>query len=53
MQTEVLQLVSSAIALDRDAPDRDERIGEVRKGINTWVAKYRRSDKFAGRPSYG
>ncbi|KAI8465021.1 MAG: photosystem II Pbs27 [Monoraphidium minutum] len=51
--SEVLALVSSAIALDKDAPDRDERVAEIRKGINGWVAKYRRNDKFAGRPSYG
>jgi hypothetical protein len=49
----VLQLVRDAVALPRDAPDREERVAEVRKGINTWVAKYRRNDKFAGRPSYG
>lgn len=24
----------------------------MRTSINTWVAKYRRSDKFAGRPSF-
>lgn len=51
-QAAVLDLVVSAVALDKDAPDRDERVAEVRKGINSWVAKYRRSDKFAGRPSY-
>jgi hypothetical protein len=53
LQSAVLQLVSSAVALDKDAPDRDDRIAEVRKGINSWVAKYRRNEKFAGRPSYG
>ncbi|GBF95184.1 photosystem II repair protein, chloroplastic [Raphidocelis subcapitata] len=49
----VLQLVTGALALEKDAPDREERVAEVRKGINGWVAKYRRSEKFAGRPSYG
>jgi hypothetical protein len=52
-QGAVLQLVSSVLAIEKDAPDRDERIGEVRKSINSWVAKYRRNEKFAGRPSYG
>ena len=48
----MLQLVAAAVALDKDAADRDERIAETRTRINSWVAKYRRSDKFAGRPSY-
>lgn len=26
---------------------------QLRKDINSWVAKYRRDDKFSGRPSYG
>jgi hypothetical protein len=52
-QAQVLQLVTGALTLEKDAEDRDERIAEVRKTINTWVAKYRRNDKFAGRPSYG
>ena len=25
----------------------------VRKATNNWVAKYRRDNKFGGRPSYG
>jgi len=48
----VLDLVTSAIAIEKDAPDREERIQVVRQGINSWVAKYRRNEKFAGRPSY-
>ena len=41
------------VTLDKDAPNREERIADVRKQINTWVAKYRRNEQFAGRPSYG
>lgn len=52
VQTTVLQLVTDAVGLEKDAPNRDEKIAEVRQGINTWVAKYRRDDTFAGRPSY-
>jgi hypothetical protein len=26
---------------------------QLRKDINSWVAKYRRDDKFSGKPSYG
>jgi hypothetical protein len=26
---------------------------QLRKDINSWVAKYRRDEKFSGRPSYG
>jgi uncharacterized CHY-type Zn-finger protein len=25
---------------------------QLRKDINSWVAKYRRDDKFSGKPSY-
>jgi hypothetical protein len=26
---------------------------QLRKDINSWVAKYRRDTKFSGKPSYG
>lgn len=26
---------------------------QLRKDINAWVAKYRRDDKFSGKPSFG
>lgn len=48
----ILAEVNGAIAMDRDDPARDEKIGQVRKDINQWVAKYRRNDQFSGRPSF-
>lgn len=48
----ILTKVNGAIALERDDPARDEKIGEIRKDINGWVAKYRRDEKFSGRPSF-
>lgn len=34
------------------AQERDAKIRGVRDGINSWVATYRRDQKFSGRPSY-
>lgn len=41
------------LALAKDDPDRDEKIKNLRKEINTWVAKYRREPKVSGKPSFG
>ena len=49
----VLRDVSAAISLDKNDPSKEEMINKIRKQTNNWVAKYRRDNKFAGRPSYG
>ncbi|KAK9846515.1 hypothetical protein WJX81_005765 [Elliptochloris bilobata] len=49
----VLKAVSSAISLGKDEPGKEDVISSVRKQTNEWVAKYRRDNSFAGRPSYG
>jgi hypothetical protein len=49
----VITNVRSAALLERNAPNREETMNEVRKEINDWVARYRRDTSFSGRPSYG
>jgi photosystem II Psb27 protein len=41
------------MALDRNAPDHDDKVKALRKEINVWVAKYRREPKVSGKPSFG
>jgi photosystem II Psb27 protein len=50
---DVITNVRSAALLERNAPNREETMNEVRKEINDWVARYRRDTSFSGRPSYG
>eukprot|EP01023_Acetabularia_acetabulum_P064420 TRINITY_DN832_c0_g1_i1.p1 TRINITY_DN832_c0_g1~~TRINITY_DN832_c0_g1_i1.p1 ORF type:complete len:176 (-),score=38.96 TRINITY_DN832_c0_g1_i1:368-895(-) len=42
-----------AVELPRDAENREAVALATRKEINSWVARYRREDRVAGRPSYG
>ncbi|GMH38362.1 hypothetical protein BSKO_06246 [Bryopsis sp. KO-2023] len=49
---DILKQVNEVVNLDRDDPNKEQRINDVRKATNQWVAKYRRDDTFAGRPSY-
>mmetsp|Transcript_10515 Transcript_10515/g.22586 ORF Transcript_10515/g.22586 Transcript_10515/m.22586 type:complete len:188 (-) Transcript_10515:350-913(-) len=51
--TNVLTKVKDTLALDRDDPAKEDKVKDLRKDINTWVAKYRREPKVSGRPSYG
>ena len=52
-QGAILGKVNTVLALGRDDPSKDDQIKEVRKDINSWVAKYRREPRVSGRPSYG
>lgn len=45
--------ILTAVALERDAPNREELLQAVRAESNAWVARYRRDTSFNGRPSYG
>ncbi|CAL8464026.1 g3561 [Coccomyxa elongata] len=49
----ILKDVGAALSLDKSDPAKEEAMNNVRKETNAWVAKYRRDNKFAGRPSYG
>lgn len=42
----------AAVALAKDAPNREDALKAVRAQTNDWVARYRRDGKFAGRPSF-
>ena len=53
LQGDILGKVNTVLALDRNDPSKDELIKDVRKDINSWVAKYRREPLVSGRPSYG
>mmetsp|Transcript_44211 Transcript_44211/g.84520 ORF Transcript_44211/g.84520 Transcript_44211/m.84520 type:complete len:184 (+) Transcript_44211:95-646(+) len=50
---ELIDQILTTIALPRDAENRPDAIKSVKAASNEWVAKYRRDDKFSGRPSYG
>ena len=52
-QRAILTEVKTVLSLDRNDPAKDDQIKAMRKNINTWVAKYRREERVAGRPSYG
>ena len=45
--------VAATLDLPRDAPNRDATVKAVRAAGISWVAKYRRQNEYAGRPSYG
>ena len=45
--------VAATLDLPRDAPNRDATVKGVRSAGIAWVAKYRRQNEYAGRPSYG
>lgn len=49
----ILKDVGAALSLDKGDPTKEDAMNNVRKETNAWVAKYRRDNKFAGRPSYG
>lgn len=49
----ILGKVNTVLALDKDDPAKEDSVKALRKDINSWVAKYRRDDKFSGKPSYG
>merc|ERR1711976_51418 len=54
-QSETLNLISLAkevSALDKSADGKTEKVTTLKSAINSWVSKYRREPKFAGRPSY-
>jgi photosystem II Psb27 protein len=53
LQAQVIQDVRAAALLERNAPNREEKMDAVRSEINDWVARYRRDTSFSGRPSYG
>merc|ERR1712118_329901 len=51
--TEMINAVAATLDLPRDAPNRDATVKGVRSAGIAWVAKYRRQNEYAGRPSYG
>lgn len=48
----IIDLVEGNLAMDKDDPGRADSVQSVKKATNDWVAKYRRDDRFTGRPSY-
>ncbi len=52
-QSSLLSTVRAVTATEKGTAGLEDQVKELRKGINSWVAKYRRSSQFAGRPSYG
>mmetsp|Transcript_28069 Transcript_28069/g.72184 ORF Transcript_28069/g.72184 Transcript_28069/m.72184 type:complete len:183 (-) Transcript_28069:138-686(-) len=50
---EMIDKTNALLALPRTDPAKKDAVAEVRELTNVWVAKYRRDDRFAGKPSYG
>uniref|UniRef100_A0A061QVF2 Photosystem II Psb27 protein n=2 Tax=Tetraselmis sp. GSL018 TaxID=582737 RepID=A0A061QVF2_9CHLO len=51
--TNVIEKTQKLLNLSRDDPAKADAVKEVRSLTNTWVSKYRRDDRFAGKPSFG
>eukprot|EP00355_Strombidium_rassoulzadegani_P010545 CAMPEP_0168619074 /NCGR_PEP_ID=MMETSP0449_2-20121227/6410_1 /TAXON_ID=1082188 /ORGANISM="Strombidium rassoulzadegani, Strain ras09" /LENGTH=184 /DNA_ID=CAMNT_0008659989 /DNA_START=88 /DNA_END=643 /DNA_ORIENTATION=- len=51
--SEMISKTNALLAMPRDDPGKKDAVAEVRTLTNVWVAKYRRDDRFAGKPSYG
>ncbi|CAD7700743.1 unnamed protein product [Ostreobium quekettii] len=47
----VIEAVEKVLTVE-DAAEKEAAIADVRLKTNSWVAKYRRDQQFAGRPSY-
>lgn len=52
MQKAILGQVKAYLDLPKDAENREQFVLDLRNAINSWVAKYRRSD-FTGKQSFG
>merc|ERR1711964_133269 len=50
--SKLAELVKEVSSLPKDGEGKEDKVGLLRTAINSWVAKYRREPKFAGRPSY-
>ncbi|CAN1182424.1 Photosystem II repair protein PSB27-H1, chloroplastic [Linum perenne] len=50
--TEVINKVRSTITLDRNAPNVEEAVAELRETSNSWVAKYRKEKALLARASF-
>jgi photosystem II Psb27 protein len=53
LQASILTNVKATLDLPKDDPTKEDKVKELRKEINTWVAAYRREPRVSGRPSYG
>lgn len=48
----LIDKATEIIALPLDDDTLEARAGDLRKDINNWVARYRRDDRFSGKPSF-
>lgn len=53
MQGSVLAKVRMTLAVEKGDESKEEKVRDLRKNINNWVARYRREPKVAGKPSFG
>jgi photosystem II Psb27 protein len=51
-QGAILDSVRATLVLPKDDPAKEDRVRDLRKDINNWVATYRREPKVSGKPSY-
>lgn len=51
--TKILTEIKSVLVLENTDPNKPAKILDLRRSMNSWVAKYRRDTRFSGRASYG
>jgi photosystem II Psb27 protein len=49
---DLIVLAKEVSVLPKDAAEKGSKVGVLKETINSWVSKYRREPKFAGRPSF-
>jgi photosystem II Psb27 protein len=49
---DLVGLAKEVSVLPKDDVQKGSKVGVLKETINTWVSKYRRQPKFAGRPSF-
>ena len=52
LQALLVEKVTSALTLPKDASNREQAFQEVKDKGEAWVAKYRKGGGFQGRPSF-
>ena len=52
LQEETIKKVQEALDLDKTDPKKEEATKQVQEEIKQWVARYRRDNSVAGKPSF-
>lgn len=52
MQSDTIHNVQGVLDLDKTDPKREEATKQIQEEIKQWVARYRRDNSVAGKPSF-